>query len=155
MTVKDIMSRHVVCIPTDMSVSELATTLTRKRISGAPVVDADGKIVGVVSLTDIASYAAKAHGSISWWKTEFADEELIQGFQLEDHSGEATVEDIMTAAVYQVPPETTVKELVATMLSAQVHRLVVTRAGEIEGIVTTTNVMKAFLEHLDGAAVVA
>lgn len=144
-TVKDIMSTQVVCIPVDMSVSELADTLTRKRISGAPVVDREGKLVGVVSLADLAAHAAQAHGTISWWKTEFAEEELVEGFQLRDTSGEATVESIMTPAVYQVGPDTPLKEAVETMLSAQVHRLMVTRDGELEGIVTTTNVMEAFL----------
>lgn len=153
MKTKDIMSTQVVCVPVDMTVSELATTLTRKRITGAPVVDSEGKIVGVVSLSDLAAHTARAQGGISWWKTEFADEELVQGFQIEDYSGESTVEAIMTPAVYQVDPDTPIHELVETMLSAQVHRLVVTRQGEIQGIVTTTNVMQAFLNHLEKAGV--
>jgi predicted transcriptional regulator len=54
LTAKDVMNPKVLSVRDDMTLHELATFLTENEISGAPVLDDCGKLVGVVSLTDIA-----------------------------------------------------------------------------------------------------
>ena len=57
-TVREIMRTEVVTVAPDMSVHDLARLLADKEISGAPVVDVDGEVLGVVSMTDVIRLAA-------------------------------------------------------------------------------------------------
>ncbi len=57
-TVRDIMQTELVTVVPDTSVYDLSRLLTEKNISGAPVVDLDGEVLGVVSMTDVVRFAA-------------------------------------------------------------------------------------------------
>jgi len=77
--VKDIMTRDVITVPPDYTVEETAQVLQKNRISGAPVVDADGQLVGTITQTDLfrvlISLTGVGSGGIQF------------GFQVEDRSG--------------------------------------------------------------------
>ena len=64
-TAAEVMTRGVLTVDADWSVSELATFLDTHAISGAPVVDAEGALLGVVSVTDIARRGAAAESSVT------------------------------------------------------------------------------------------
>jgi predicted transcriptional regulator len=59
LTANDVMNTEVLTVRVDLTVRELAAFLTEKQISGAPVVDLDGRLVGVVSVTDVAESDAE------------------------------------------------------------------------------------------------
>ena len=149
LTARDVMNPAVVTVPEDLTVQELATFLTEREITGAPVVNARGKLVGVVSLTDIAQCAAEG-GEVapsarrpgvraSGWEAKLNPEDLRQ-VHIED-AGRA-VRDIMTPTVYTIPDSTPVSKVARTMISGRVHRLLVTRGKRIVGIVTTLDMLK-------------
>ena len=77
--VKDIMTRDVITVPPDYTVEETAQVLQKNRISGAPVVDANGQLVGTITQTDLfrvlISLTGVGNGGIQF------------GFQVEDRSG--------------------------------------------------------------------
>jgi len=77
--VKDIMTRGVITVPPDYTVEETAQVLQKNRISGAPVVDADGQLVGTITQTDLfrvlISLTGVGNGGIQF------------GFQVEDRPG--------------------------------------------------------------------
>ena len=77
--VKDIMTRDVITVPPDYTVEETAQVLQKNRISGAPVVDADGQLVGTITQTDLfrvlISLTGVGSGGIQF------------GFQVEDRPG--------------------------------------------------------------------
>jgi len=77
--VKDIMTRDVITVPPDYTVEETAQVLQKNRISGAPVVDADGQLVGTITQTDLfrvlISLTGVGNGGIQF------------GFQVEDRPG--------------------------------------------------------------------
>ena len=148
---RDVMNPEVLSIHVDSSVAELATFLLDNEISGAPVEDGNGHLVGVVSLTDIAMAASEsggltvdqpdqgknaffAHG----WEDKVAREELV-GFHLDDQ--ELAVRDIMTPAVFAVDADMPVSKVAATMLENHVHRLVVTQGAQVAGIITTSDLL--------------
>ena len=91
LTAKDVMNPRVLSVRDDMTLHELATFLTENEISGVPVLDSGGKLVGVVSLTDIAlSEAERApiereqSGStfdLTTWKKQFNREDLRVSFR--------------------------------------------------------------------------
>lgn len=123
----DLMSHDVIAVDPDMTVQELAAFLTDRQITGAPVIDPGGRLVGVVSETDIAE----------------ADLE---------QAGAQLVREIMTPTAYTVPHDTTASEVARTMVTGRIHRLLVTRQGRVVGILTTLDVLKALYDDGDDAA---
>lgn len=108
------MNPNVLAVRADMSVRELAEFLALHQISGAPVLDARGRAVGVVSVTDVS----------------------------EDDGDGRCVRDIMTPTVYTVPHDTPVSEAARTLIAGRIHRLFVTRAQRVVGIVTSLDLLK-------------
>jgi acetoin utilization protein AcuB len=87
---KDIMTKDVITVPPDFTVEETAQVLQKNRISGTPVVDADGKLVGTITQTDLfrvlISLTGVGNGGIQF------------GFQVEDKPGSITeIADIIRA----------------------------------------------------------
>jgi CBS domain-containing protein len=146
---RDIMNPDVLKVRVGWTVRELASFLTNAQISGAPVEDERGRLVGVVSVTDIVS--ANTAGSpagrdqsnpdfyVRGWEDRL-DMSEMSGFQIE--SASLTVKEIMTPAIYKVDDKTTVSEVARTMLSAHLHRLLVTRGEQVVGIITTSDLLQ-------------
>ncbi len=88
--VKDIMTRDVITVPPDYTVEETAQVLQKNRISGAPVVDADGQLVGTITQTDLFRVLISLTG--------VSNRGIQFGFQVEDRPGSITeVADIIRA----------------------------------------------------------
>ena len=151
LTAKDIMNADVVLVHDDMSVHELAATLTQHGISGAPVLDGDGRLVGVVSLSDIVANDGKRqaiHGGehvgdffLQGWEDEL-DETDMRPFHVVADEG-MTVADILTSVIYTVDENTDIATMADTMIQGRIHRLVVTRDEAVVGIVSTLDMLKA------------
>ena len=88
--VKDIMTKDVITVPPDFTVEETAQVLQKNRISGTPVVDADGKLVGTITQTDLFRVLISLTG--------FGNGGIQFGFQVEDKPGSITeIADIIRA----------------------------------------------------------
>jgi CBS domain-containing protein len=136
---KDLMNRDLVTVPPDMPVSELAGLLSTRMISGAPVVDEAGKVVGRAGLqTDRDMY----------YSVPEMEDYLVGFFTVDDFSPGATVRDIMTPAVYTLGQEATILEAAEMMRAARIHRIIVTQEGHPQGIVTTMDLVGALCDHL-------
>jgi predicted transcriptional regulator len=119
--VKNIMSKEVFILDASASVLEAAWALTRRNLGGAPVRDAEGNLVGMLSKTDLVDPAPS-----DWIK------------------GSALVEDIMNPDVVSVYEDDPAAAAAKAMADGKVHRLVVYNAdGKISGIVTAMDVVKA------------
>jgi CBS domain-containing protein len=151
---KDVMNPEVLSVSVDMPVSEFAAFLVEHEISGAPVEDRKGNLVGVASLTDLAAAAAldrsgvehdrsRADFFVSGWEERLEPEEL-QRFHVTASDG--VVADIMTPAVFSVREETPVPDIAATMLDGHIHRVLVTRENQLVGIVSTTDLLGLLVE---------
>jgi len=125
-TAGDLMNPELLTLPDDMTVAEAAGFLLENEISGAPVEDPNGEIVGVVSLVDIVASALSP------------DDEV----DLED----LLVADIMTPEVAAVSEDATVAEVATAMLNGHVHRLLVTREGSAVGLVSTSDLLGLLVE---------
>lgn len=165
-TAADVMNPEVLSVPDDLPVRELASFLVEHEISGAPVSDATGNLVGVVSVTDIVLAAsggaererdrqdphdrgdrgARRHADFfaRAWENGVTSEEL-DGFDLAD--GSLTVREIMTPSVYSVPEDTLVSEIAEIMVDSHVHRLLVTRGEKVVGIVSTSDLLGLLVEE--------
>ncbi|MEA2564447.1 MAG: hypothetical protein QOH06_5951 [Acidobacteriota bacterium] len=136
-TAADVMNPNVLMVQEDMTVGELASFLVESEISGAPVVNADGRLVGVVSVTDLAAERAGSDFFVGEWGGSLrrdAVEELRFG-------DETRVRDIMTPAIYSVDAETPIPEVAETLINSHIHRLLVTSGERVVGIVTSSDLL--------------
>ena len=163
--VRDIMEADTVNISPDATVRELAEILNDEQISGAPVVDAQGNLVGVVSTSDIVRLASEPRvlpkGESTWLdELEETDPDYVPSFFLDVDSypskwtplsdepmlasfDDATVKDIMTSVPFTIPAETSVAVLADFLSERRIHRAVVMGKRGIAGIVTTFDVLRA------------
>jgi len=159
MVARDVMNPDVLSVRDDMSVTDLAEFLTDNEISGAPVEDAEGRLIGVVSLTDVAAaftgqrdQAVLTHGEPDFylrnWEDKFNAEDLA-GLRVAD--SEATVGEIMTPSIFAVEDETPVSTVAERMIHSHVHRLLVTRERRVVGIITTSDLLGLLVEAHEAA----
>ena len=144
-TAADVMNPNVLLVQEDMTLDELANFLVDNEISGAPVENDAGRLVGVVSVTDVAqAVASDSPGSnpdfyVREWGgilTRDSVRELGAG------GAELRVRDIMTPTVYSVDEQTSIPEVAETLIKSHIHRLLVTRGGErVVGILTSSDLL--------------
>lgn len=127
-TVADLMYTDVVTVAPTATVRELARLLWRNAISGAPVVS-DGKVVGLVSSTDVLWLADRMEGDPAH---SFFDWTGLDRYM---------VADIMTPDVFGVAPTAGLEELRAFFVRTGVHRAPVLEGGRLVGIVSLTDVL--------------
>jgi CBS domain-containing protein len=131
-TVDEVMTRRVVSVRPDTSVETLAALMLERNISGLPVVDAHGQLVGMVSKTDVV----RAQNSSN------EDPMSPLPYGLHAVSG-ATVSDLMSPHVLAVPEGSPLSETARLMVEAGVHRLpVVTHKGALCGMVSTSDIVR-------------
>jgi CBS domain-containing protein len=120
----DIMSSHVVMIPREMSLQGAARMLGRAGVTGAPVVDANGRCIGVLSTTDFMHWVEKDRKS---GKATGQAEAMCSAWQIPEDSIEPCfrVVDFMTKDPVLVAPSTKIGELARMMMDAHIHRVIV------------------------------
>lgn len=146
---KDIMTKHLVKVRDDMSLQGLAALFSQEMITGAPVTDESGRLVGVVSYTDIVRHLEqrdrlskdRSNPALHGWEGKL-DPEDFAGLHVEEDDG-FTVRDVMTPTVFDVDEDMPIAEVADRMLRGRIHRLLVTRDGEAVGIITTMDMLKA------------
>ena len=117
-SVRDVMEPNVFWVPTDMPLLRAAEELAARQIGGAPACAPDGRIVGVISMTDLTEHYGGTHES-------------------------RLVRDVMTPEVLSVSEEAPLHEAIRRMAFEGVHRLVVLDAQErLAGIVTSMDVLR-------------
>lgn len=123
--VREVMKTGVVSVKEDMTVAELMEFFDKKGFSGAPVVDADNKLIGLVSKTDIALRRLES-GSLK----------------------DLPVGELMTPFLFDISPDHSLLSVIETMDRAGIHRIVVTDNGQPVGIVTTMDLIRDYAKVL-------
>ena len=152
MQAKDVMRKPVVTVPENMTLRELATLFIERRISGAPVIDEKGRLLGVVSQTDIVRRDREraAEVEVPSYYSEGDRAVYTSGFQVEDPDY-TRVRDVMTPAVLSAAEDAPIEEVARFMLRKRIHRVVITRDGRLCGIISTMDMLRALLDALEGA----
>jgi CBS domain-containing protein len=142
LTAADIMTTKMIVVAPDTPVREIAKLLYARRISGAPVVDSNGAVVGVVSEGDLMKHVdAIGEQRRSWWLTLFADEGGLARDYAKTHARLAR--DVMTLDVISVVPTASVAEVANTLERHRIKRVPVVQDGRLIGIVTRGNLLQA------------
>jgi CBS domain-containing protein len=112
MKVKEIMTTSVLSVPQDSTIEDAARLMARQRISGLPVVNADGALVGLVTEYDLISKTGQ------------------------------TVADIMSGSVISVSPDTDVEEVSHLLTNRRIRRVPVLQGDKLVGIVSRSDLVK-------------
>src|SRR6202011_4988578 len=145
MRAHQIMTRQVITVVTGAPIVEAANTMLQNHISGLPVVDETGKLVGVVAQGDFIRRAEigtqRKRGR--WLKVLLGPGKLASDFV---HERGRKVGEIMTLDPYTVTEDTTLEDIVDLMEKKHVKRLPVMRGDQLVGIVTRSNLLQAVAE---------
>jgi len=142
MRVKDAMTPNVICVGADEPVLKAARLMLQNRISGLPVVDKDGELVGMVTEGDFLRRGelGTQRQRPKWLEFIVGPGKLAQEYT---HSSGRKVEEIMTPDPWTIGENETLEAVVDTMERHHVKRLPVTRGGRMVGIVSRANLMHA------------
>lgn len=131
--IRDIMTTHVVAVRPGASYREMATMLRAHRVSGLPVVDAEGTVMGVVSETDLLT-RRDMDGRPGW-----------PPHRKHASIGELTAADLMTEPAVTTSRDELVSSVARLMSSRKLRRVpVVDRRGRLVGIVCRSDVLSVF-----------
>ncbi|TDQ13604.1 CBS domain protein [Algoriphagus boseongensis] len=128
--VKDHMSTKLVTFRPEHTIDQVMEELTKKRISGAPVVDASGALVGIISEVDCLK-------------------EIIKGKYTNTVRFPAKVEELMTKDVITLSPDISLFDAAQKFLDYQIRRFPVLKDGKLVGQISLSDVIRAFptLKH--------
>lgn len=160
------MQPEVISVRSGTPVSDLARVLDEEGISGVPVLDSAGSVVGVVSRTDLVRFAASRPETVPndrFWsglaaaRSDIEDEDpdayflgpesaafvlpsesLQSGLDLDD----VIVDEIMTPVAFHVDPDMLTWELARFLVNGRIHRALVVDGGRLVGIVTAFDILR-------------
>lgn len=147
---KDIMTRNVVTVTTEHTVNQVIELLMEKNISGMPVVDKEGKVVGIVTEGDLI-YRSKKLEIPRYFTILDSYIFLDNTKKMEDQIRKMVgyrVSDIMTKEVVTVEADETVEEIATIMTKKNVNRVPVTENGLLVGIVTRRDIIRAYATNM-------
>ena len=143
MKVSDVMTRGAVSVPPETRLRELAHLLNDRRISGVPVVDEDGRCIGVISETDLLvkqlSRSVSRRLPLEWILGDHHDPAELR------RRSATTVGEAMTSPAITIEADRPLREAAALMIDDQVNRLPVTEAGRLVGVLTRADLVRAYL----------
>jgi len=160
LTAADIMTRDVIAVTPSTPVAEFARLCAEDRISGAPVVTADGRLVGVVSRTDLlpallesgAGTAGEGGGAEGFGGDDDDFDALPDPERESAASLVGNVDEIMQTDPVTVPPGMLVAEVARRMSKERIHRVLVTEKGKVLGIITSLDLLRHFPAAAKGKA---
>ncbi len=150
LTAADVMVKEVKTVPLSMRVKDLIQYLALSQVSGVPVVDEAGKLTGVVSGTDIVNAQAhlegKNHSCSSFYEYDPFGGKVAYFEECSLNMLDMQVKDLMTHEVFTVSPHEPLNSVIQLMLSHHIHRLIVSEAKVIAGLISTLDIMQALAE---------
>ncbi|MBT0654419.1 CBS domain-containing protein [Geomobilimonas luticola] len=144
LTVADVMTKEVITVTKETSIRELAELFARNRISTAPVVDAAGDLIGVVTESDLIEQDKNLHIptviSLFDWVLYVESEKKFER-QLQKMTGQ-TVGDIYLEDVVTVTPATPLSTVADLMSSRKLHALPVVQGKKVVGMVARIDLIR-------------
>lgn len=143
LTAKDIMNRNVVTVTKDMSVEALGRLFIEKNISGAPVLDEENNIFGIVTENDLINQNKRIHiptmlrlfDAFIPLGSDSIEEEIRR-------MSASKVSEICSREVVTVSPDTTLQDIATIMSEKSIHLLPVVSSGKIIGIIGKIDIIK-------------
>ncbi len=145
MQAQDIMTKELITVAPDTPISEIAKLLVQHRIGAVPVLAADGRLLGLVSQTDLGHRSETGTGKRrKWWLDMFADPDAQAREYVKTHGLKA--EDVMTSVIFSVPYDASLAEVADALDVHRVRQLPVMRDGKLVGIISRADLVRALAE---------
>ena len=151
MKVRDVMTHSVLSVRREAPLKEVALVLVDHRISGVPVVDVDGAVLGVVSEADLLMKERGADAVRHRPLARFLGESRESRSQLAKLAA-VTAGEAMTAPAVTIESGRRISEAAALMIARRVNRLPVVDDGRLVGIVTRADLVRAYVRSDDELA---
>lgn len=160
LTAKSLMTGPVTAVHPCMTLPELALLFEKEDISGVPVLDDQGVLVGVVSRTDLTSTMWR-HPHPRQLDPVDVDGPVCQGLATDsvppaedaaahDEGPMLVAKDLMNPEPVTVPARTPIREVAAAMATAGVHRVLVTEGREVIGIISSMDFVRLVADRWEG-----
>ncbi len=146
LTAGEIMQSSVITVGKHAPIQEVERVLSDHRISGCPVIDEKGHVVGVISMRDLVERYAKGEDRPSargFYDAPTWDADEEYGRPSVAGSSEEVAADLMNAEVFAVDRLATVPDIARVMVSREVHRVLVKDRGNHIGLLTTMDILRA------------
>jgi CBS-domain-containing membrane protein len=142
---RDIMTKEVLTVTPETSIADLSKMLENRQIGGVPVVEKGGRLVGVITQSDLVERARDLElpPAINILDFHFylqIPSHLLQ--RVEKMLG-TTVADCMTADPVTVAPDTPVPQIASLMAKQKVHTIPVLAGGKIVGVIGKMDLVRA------------
>ncbi len=142
MKARDVMIAPVITVKPSSSVKELAQILLKNHISAVPVVDDEGKLIGIVSEGDLLRRTEASTGRRRpWWLLLMTGEETLAAEYVKTHARK--VGDIMVCDVVTAAPDTPLDEIATLIERKSIKRVPIVSNGQLVGIVSRANLVQA------------
>ena len=142
MKARDVMTSPVITVKPTASVKDVARLFLKRRISGVPVVDDQGKLVGIVSEGDLVHRSEiSTVQRRPWWLVLMAGDEGVAAEYIKTHAKK--VADIMIRKVITSAPDAPLHEIAETLEKYGIKRLPIVGDGELVGIISRANLVQA------------
>lgn len=153
-TAKELMTSTVLTAYEGWSIKRLADFFSKHKISGAPVIASDHKLVGVVSVSDLARFDSMSDEDkyrlvVDQVYTEYVGQHTLPSDvkrMVEQASNNCIVNSIMTPEVISVDGDLPLKDIAKLMNEHHIHRVFVTCEGRVDGVISTGNILKQIAE---------
>jgi acetoin utilization protein AcuB len=132
MNVRDMMTTALITAPPSTPIIDARNLMLKERIRHLPVMDAEGRLLGIVTDRDIRLNLPSQATSLSVWEINHLLARL-------------TVGEVMTKGVISVSPDRPARDAAQLMVDHQIGALPVENAGRLVGIVTETDMLRAFI----------
>ncbi len=154
MWASDVMTRDVLTLSADMTLEQAAERLVQRGVSGAPVVDDRGRLIGILSESDILRQLKRIteeNLGKRYLTSRVHSLELLAFLGEREHAAveivyrqlrASKVSDVMTAHVHGVAPTDSLETVAAAMIEHDVNRLPVVDAGRVVGIITRADLAR-------------
>lgn len=143
MQAAEIMTRDVIAVSPQTQVREIVELMMKNRISAVPVVDANQRVLGIVSEGDLMRRVEnQTETRHSWWLKSLFSGENDAAVYIKSHGKKA--EDIMSADPVTISEETPLHEIAQTLEKHHIKRMPVVRDGRLVGIVSRANLLQGF-----------
>lgn len=146
--VRDIMKPDVITVGPDATIRELAGILADRNISGVPVVDEDGRVLGMVSESDVIMQDAEFHFPyyIQFLESVIYLQSLSRFEERFRKTFGSKVSEVMSDKLVQVAPDESIHDAATLMADHKVDRLPVIDGERLVGIVTRGDIVRAIAE---------
>jgi CBS domain-containing protein len=143
--ITSVMTQRVITVSPDEPVAQVAGTLARHGISGAPVCDQDGKLLGMISEGDLMHPFAQDNRLFrSWWLSLIAEgAKMVPPFVAYIHSDARCARDLMTCPAITADEGMTLGEIVDLLQRHHIKRIPILRGDTLIGVVSRADILSA------------